>query len=216
MDNAVDSTVGKQRDGMSSEPIYALAERLIVGWNLPQEALVLDAGGGAGEFSKRLKSRFRVHLLDDEPKSIDGITCSSGDLNGQWPYPDESFDAVILLEVIEHLENPRHTFREIWRLLKPGGYCVISTPNQLSLASLMCLVLRGQFQHFQNSCYPAHVTALLPIDFERITRESGLKWYGVEYTDSGRIPGTAVKWQMIPGLRGRLFSDNMAVWAQKP
>ena len=48
-------------------------------------------------------------------------------------YKDKSFDVVTATEVIEHLENPRLFLRDINRVLKPGGLCVLSTPNILNL-----------------------------------------------------------------------------------
>jgi 2-polyprenyl-3-methyl-5-hydroxy-6-metoxy-1,4-benzoquinol methylase len=69
----------------------------------------------------------------------------SGNLNESLPYSDATFDAVVSLEVIEHLKNPRHFMREIERILKVSGRCLITTPNQISLASKLCLLLRDQF-----------------------------------------------------------------------
>ena len=47
--------------------------------------------------------------------------------------PDEAFDAVTLWDVIEHLERPLETVREIYRILAPGGVLVLFTINQRSL-----------------------------------------------------------------------------------
>jgi 2-polyprenyl-3-methyl-5-hydroxy-6-metoxy-1,4-benzoquinol methylase len=47
--------------------------------------------------------------------------------------PDESFDVVLLNHVIEHLDNPLGTLREVNRVLKPGGHFVIETPRYDSL-----------------------------------------------------------------------------------
>jgi len=179
--------------------------------------MVLDLGGGAAHFAKTLTNYFEyVHLMDFAPiVRSERIMCSSGNLNDTLPYSDATFDAVVSLEVIEHLENPRHFVREIERILKVNGRCLITTPNQTSLASKLCLLLRDQFQHFQDSCYPAHITALVPIDLQRITVEAGLTFESVTYTDNGRIPGTEKTWQIFPFLTGKWFSDNVAIVAVK-
>jgi len=209
--------IGIQDQGGSSDPIYRLAERTIHNWGLPYTSTVLDLGGGAGHFAGTLINYFEhVHLMDFAPIiQSERIICSSGNLNDSLPYSDATFDAVVSLEVIEHLENPRHFVREIARILKVHGRCLITTPNQVSLASKLCLLLRGQFQQFQDSCYPAHITALLPIDLQRITVEAGLAFTAISYTDDGRIPGTDIRWQVIPSLTGKWFSDNLAVVAVK-
>jgi 2-polyprenyl-3-methyl-5-hydroxy-6-metoxy-1,4-benzoquinol methylase len=208
---------GIQDLGSSSEPIYRLAERMIRNWGLPYTSTVLDLGGGAGNFLETLINYFEhVHLMDFAPIIQPGrIIYSSGNLNESLPYSDATFDAIVSLEVIEHLENPRHFVREIARILKVNGRCLITTPNQVSLSSKLCLLLRGQFQHFQDNSYPAHITALLPIDLERITIEAGLAFKAISYTDDGRIPGTNIKWQIIPSLTGKWFSDNLAIVAAK-
>lgn len=45
------------------------------------------------------------------------------------PFPDASFDAVILSEVLEHLDDDVRALREVWRVLKPGGVVAITVPN---------------------------------------------------------------------------------------
>ena len=209
--------IGIQDQGFSSDPIYRLADRTIRSWGLPCTSMVLDLGGGAGHFARTLTGYFEyVHLMDFAPIiQSERVICSSGDLNKALPYSDATFDVVISLEVIEHLENPRHFMREIGRILKVNGRCLITTPNQISLASKLCLLLRDQFQQFQDSCYPAHITALVPIDLQRIIVEAGLTAESLAYTDNGRIPLTHKTWQIFPFLTGKWFSDNVAIVAVK-
>lgn len=45
------------------------------------------------------------------------------------PFPDESFDVVLMIEVIEHVEGDAQTIREVARVLKPGGRLIVTTPN---------------------------------------------------------------------------------------
>ena len=74
------------------------------------------------------------------------------------------------------------------------------------------LELRGHFVAFLNDSYPAHLTALLRLDFERLCRESGFEPPRFSYTNRGAVPKcTALDWQSLSFglLRGRLFSDNL-------
>ena len=50
---------------------------------------------------------------------------------GNVPLPDGSCDVVACVETIEHVENPRALMREMTRLVRPGGWLVVTTPNQL-------------------------------------------------------------------------------------
>lgn len=43
--------------------------------------------------------------------------------------PDESYDLVVSVEVLEHVEEDERFLREVWRVLKPGGYFMMTTPN---------------------------------------------------------------------------------------
>ncbi len=128
---------------------------------------------------------------------------------------DGSIDIVLSVETIEHLENPRALIRELARVTKPGGTVVVTTPNNLSLLSKMTLVIKNQFNAFQEPCYPAHITALLEIDLLRMMKESGLDDAQAIYSNHGRIPGTPWHWPRFL-FYGRAFSDNILVSAIKP
>lgn len=71
-------------------------------------------------------------------------------------------DAVAAVETIEHLENPRRFVRLPVRLLRPGGWLFVTTPNQRSLLSLASLVVKGEFAHFQGVHYPAALASAFP------------------------------------------------------
>jgi len=47
-------------------------------------------------------------------------------------FPDNYFDYALLLEVIEHVTNPWEFLEQFYRVLKPGGYLILSTPNVLN------------------------------------------------------------------------------------
>ena len=87
------------------------------------------------------------------------------DLNNVIPVPDNSFNIVVSTEVIEHLENPRAIFREFYRLLRPKGVLIVTTPNQESVRSLSGLLMGGHFVAFLGKSYPAHITALISSAF---------------------------------------------------
>ena len=76
------------------------------------------------------------------------------DLNSDWPIPTHYVDFGFALEVIEHVENPRHFFRQMKRITKPGGHIFITTPNNHSLSSKLTFLLRGQHRYFQEASYP--------------------------------------------------------------
>lgn len=104
---------------------------------LPDEAAVLDAGCGTGGFLARLRAarpRARLYGLDYEPiaarraadKARAAVT--AGTINA-LPFPSESFDAVVSLDVLCHMavEEPA-ALAELHRVLKPGGLVVLNLP----------------------------------------------------------------------------------------
>ena len=141
---------------------------------------------------------------------------------GSIALPDGSCDVVACVETIEHVENPRALMRELVRLARPGGWLVVTTPNQLSVLSKLGLLTKNEFVHFQErpGLYPAHISALLEIDLLRMCRENQLEQAMVRYSGQGRIPFTARNWphplRSRSGALGRAFSDNVLVIARKP
>jgi ubiquinone/menaquinone biosynthesis C-methylase UbiE len=101
----------------------------------------LDIGSGSGKLIENLKKYVKTEAsccdYTNDLMKIPGQKVDIIDLNKnkELPYRSNAFDIVTATEVIEHLEDFRAILREIHRVLKPGGICVISTPNILSLNS---------------------------------------------------------------------------------
>jgi SAM-dependent methyltransferase len=70
-----------------------------------------------------------------------GIKTTAVDLNGVWPYADNTFDVVHCAQVIEHLHNTRLFVQEVLRVLKPGGTALITSENLTSFLNLGAMAL---------------------------------------------------------------------------
>ncbi|MDY3558314.1 class I SAM-dependent methyltransferase [Gemmata sp. JC673] len=212
----------EQTHGTSGAAIYQLVARVLAARH-SGGGTVVDVGCGRGELYAYIKDRFGAYAGTDVLRYDgfpDGAAFHLTDLDsGRVALPDAAADCVVAVETIEHLENPRAFARELVRLVKPGGWVAVTTPNQLSLLSLMTLLVLGEFNGFRErpGLYPAHITALLEIDLRRIFRECGLVDVAVEYTQSGRIPGTRWHWpKWASRLLPRRLSDNVLVVGRRP
>src|ERR1017187_8131380 len=107
-------------------------------------ARLLDAGCGRYlKFSKEWAGTAEVVGIDLEStletannRPPFGVR---GDLN-RLPFPACCFDLVISRSVVEHLEDPGQVFREMYRVLKPGGKVILLTPNKYDYVSLIAAV----------------------------------------------------------------------------
>ena len=101
---------------------------------------VLDAGcGGTMPFLREIAPRVRLAVgvdlerLRQEPDGPHGCRADAGRL----PFRDGTFDLIISMSVIEHLDAPDAVFREFDRVLKPGGTLIVQTPNLFDYVSLI-------------------------------------------------------------------------------
>lgn len=111
-----------------------------IGW-LEGAGLVLDLGCAEGLFAKlACRKGWSVVGMDVDMDSLSAASKTAPRANfalasGEaLPFPDATFDRVIMLDVLEHVPSERLTLREVDRVLKPGGKLVISVPHKGTFA----------------------------------------------------------------------------------
>ena len=173
-----------------------------------QDQKILECGPVFGEFTKfMLGEGYRdYHALDfvdmlyfpDRPK----FTFHEIDFNKDaMPYQDRTFDGVTAWGVAEHMENPFHFAREVWRVLKPGGVFLFSLPNIHHLSSRMGFLKSGVFPRW--NLKSVHIS-MLP---RGVIEKTIFRYFDVErivYTQ----PGTIVTKK--PKLSIRHFFDKIS------
>jgi glycosyltransferase involved in cell wall biosynthesis/2-polyprenyl-3-methyl-5-hydroxy-6-metoxy-1,4-benzoquinol methylase len=209
--------------GQSNDAIHSVVAAVLRAKHAHHDTIV-DLGCGRGDCARNLQGMYERYIgcdvvrYDDLPRSP-SIEFREVDLNrAPFPLAAASAEVVVAIETIEHVENPRALVREMARIVRPGGFIAVTTPNQISLMSKLYLVTKNQFHAFQTApgLYPAHITALVPEDLRRIAEECGLADIEIRYTDEGRVPFSSWRWPATLGARGRWFSDNVILVARRP
>lgn len=153
----------------------------------PQGASVLELAAGSGAMSLRLADAgYRVTATDYVAENFrlhETIPFFASDLNRDFAAGREgAHDAVCAMEIIEHLENPRHFVRQCHAVLKPGGMLLLSTPNLDNAASIATFLRGNNFQWFSDADYEhdGHITPLSQWQILKCLAEARLEpiWQG--------------------------------------
>jgi len=188
-----------------------------------EDKRILDLGCGVGAFMRRLEEYSvtiygtdveRPSLLQGSEEGIGNLMLAVGE---RMPLRDESFDIVILHEVLEHVENDLQTLREIRRLLAPGGSVVIFVPNRLYPFETHGIFLGKRYvfgnipfvnylPNFVRNRLVPHARAYTKGGLRRIYRKAGLRakvhtfvFPGFDHVMARRkLAGRALRWLLYP------------------
>ena len=111
-----------------AEKLWSLAK-------LPDNAVVLDAGGGTGRMVQNLPvSVAQVVIADESFKMLREAQKKTGlqlvcTHTENSPFKAGIFDCIIMVDALHHVVDQQTTVDELWRLLKPGGKIIIQEPN---------------------------------------------------------------------------------------
>lgn len=100
---------------------------------------VFDFGCGSGYLVGKLqKNGYDAYGMDFESEAIEyGRNCGIKNLEigsgGRFNYPDNSFDFITVLDVLEHIKNEKPVIAELKRVLKPGGKILVTVPAYMWL-----------------------------------------------------------------------------------
>ncbi len=141
----------------------------------------LDAGCGSGILASIIAEKLpscSVSGVDIAPlaRPVPGVNFKTADI-AALPFTDNSFDAVVCSEVLEHLFNPAEAAREIARVLSPGGSAFITVPNLFSLDSIDGAT--GAVSAFYRAASRARGGDKVSTHTTHITRMSPKRWKGL-------------------------------------
>jgi ubiquinone/menaquinone biosynthesis C-methylase UbiE len=135
---------------------------------------VMDWGCGAGQMSWLLGRRglnVTAYDIREEAGSLRGpAQFVKGDDPTALPLPDASFDAVLSSGVLEHVPDERDSLREIWRVLRPGGYFFVYQLPQVYSYSEAINRLLGHWYHQRRYTMRSAARLLEAANFALIVR----------------------------------------------
>jgi 2-polyprenyl-3-methyl-5-hydroxy-6-metoxy-1,4-benzoquinol methylase len=144
--------------------------------------LVLDAGCGVGGVTEALIAKgARVIAVDIGPrlaaetKARWGCDTVIGTIDALG-FRSECFDAILSSEAIEHTADPGKSVRELYRLVKPGGALVLSTPNRLWLGPVRLASALGlrPYDGYENFLWPGALRRAIESAGGRIAEHRGI------------------------------------------
>jgi methionine biosynthesis protein MetW len=113
---------------------------------------LLDIGCGSGSFGEAASDHFReVHGVDIAAEAVRmagqrGVKARVVDAGSeQLPYPDNTFDAVTALSVLQYVVDVPHVLDECRRVLRPNGQFIVCVPNVRAAWRLWTLAINGRF-----------------------------------------------------------------------
>ncbi|HEX2253256.1 MAG TPA: class I SAM-dependent methyltransferase [Thermoanaerobaculia bacterium] len=199
---------------------------------------VLDLGAGAGSVPE-MDFRGRgvtVYGVDPDPRvltnpHLDEAAVAWGE---SLPHPDASFALVFADNVLEHLPDPAAVFREVARVLEPGGIFLAKTPNRRHYVALAARLTPHRFHQVFNrwrgraedDTFPTRYRANTPRALRTWSAAAGLVVRRIE-TFEGR-PEYLRRWpaayllgwlyeravNLVPGLAG--FRVLLVATCEKP
>ena len=122
-------------------------QKYIAGLQLPQ---AIEYGPGSGIYLPELAKHCvqvtgadveLAYLLGIQPltEQIENLKLVVDDIQNSQ-FPDQSFDLILCSEVLEHVPNPEAALKTLYRILRPGGIAIVTTPQRYSLMELCCKV----------------------------------------------------------------------------
>jgi 2-polyprenyl-3-methyl-5-hydroxy-6-metoxy-1,4-benzoquinol methylase len=174
---------------------------------------ILDVGCGSGYLAKLLKTRAPDLTVDGIDISRVALDRAKQHLHEFWqlnidqkdfPLGPESYDTAVCVEVLEHLYDPEHALKEIYRILQPGGRAVITVPN-LAYWRYRLDLMRGRVP--------------LPAADQRHLHQYNLSLFRQTLVQGGfqieEIRGHAVRLPFLAGWKPDLFSDILIATVRK-
>jgi len=175
---------------------------------------VLDLGCRDGQLTEFFLSGNKVIGADIDPQALDRIRKRLGieahwiDLNTEWPFEPNSFDAIVACEILEHIFFLQPVLDGICRSLKKGGLFIGSVPNSFRIRNRWKFLFGEEFDKD-----PTHVRLF---SYSKIERMISSRFQDLEIVPiQGKILPCVPVSPSLPKIFTRLFAKDLLWRATK-
>ena len=165
--------------------------------SLPGKARVLDLGCGNGSLTSAWsRPGWETHGADTSESGITLAGKAYPHIQFRYfdaeedqivsHYGEQAFDAIVCTEVIEHVFAPRDLARNVFRLLRPGGVFVVSTPYHGYVKNLAIATAGKMDTHFTALWDGGHIKFWSKKTLSALLHEVGFR--RIEFRGAGRVP----------------------------
>jgi len=154
--------------------VFSPLKFFIRGTKIEEGKKLLDVGCGSGQFLYEMKG-FGMNVWGVEPGNFNEIDSKKYELNikkgdlRNAKYCSKNFNIITMNHVLEHINNPKETIKEIHRILKKDGTFIVAVPNSNSLA----YHLFGKNWHQLD--VPRHLFDFSNKNLKKLLEDSGFK-----------------------------------------
>ena len=184
------------QDTASLSPTHPTAFRLSVALEalqkLPANAKILEVGCGAGQFIRAIKhylpnsecygfdvSSVAIASAQNNDKSVNYIAGAAD----RWPLENNFFDAVVIFDVLEHVESVEQTLAEIRRVLKTDGLIYAFIPCEGDYLSFWHYLQFSKKFRTLTTQYAGHINRYSRAVWYKIFDTEGFKIVGKRYSE---------------------------------
>ncbi|MBY0271421.1 MAG: class I SAM-dependent methyltransferase [Burkholderiales bacterium] len=174
-----DATSQSRHDKNTARRLGKLAAAL---GRAPETIRLLDVGCSSGAFL-RTACRLGYRAEGVEPSADAAQTARAAGLKvftgylEQAQFADATFDAITLIEIVEHLRDALGLMRECARILKPGGVVLVTTPNARSWTAR---AMGARWAGFSLNAMGGHISFFNPHSIAMLAARSGLAVHHIE------------------------------------
>lgn len=161
------------------EPIIIDSDKQVLEKDYNQHALEivargcfsLNVGCGGGRFETRCLGDINIDIAKPRQKPCKPfIQCDAHHL----PFKDGVFVEVTMFDVLEHLDSPVITLKEVKRVLAKNGFLILGTPNAMRILNTLFLLRHGFYIPD-----PDHISTWGRMELENLIRKIGFVWFTV-------------------------------------